>query len=182
MRKRHKYKERMKYMRMLEEGYSINFINKQYGISHGLLTYLWSRYKAEGPSALAKKRNCHLTVKEKLEVIFEYREKHLSLSDIMLNHGVSESAILSWSRMYDEGGEKALSGKPKGRPRKDMGRPKKKKPEEMTELERLRYENEYLRAENALMDYINYYNNDRIKLRLNGKSPVQYRTLYQNNV
>ena len=35
--------------------------------------------------------------------------------------------------------------------------------------------------ENALMDYINYYNNDRIKLRLKGKSPVQYRTLYHDN-
>ncbi|NLD20929.1 MAG: IS3 family transposase, partial [Bacteroidales bacterium] len=31
----------------------------------------------------------------------------------------------------------------------------------------------------ALRAYINYYNNDRIKLRLKGKSPVQYRTLYQ---
>ena len=30
-----------------------------------------------------------------------------------------------------------------------------------------------------LKKYINYYNNDRIKLRLKGKSPVQYRTLYQ---
>ena len=29
-----------------------------------------------------------------------------------------------------------------------------------------------------LRKYINYYNNDRIKLKLNGKSPVQYRTLY----
>ena len=35
--------------------------------------------------------------------------------------------------------------------------------------------------ENALMDYINYYNNQRIKLRLKGKSPVQYRTLYLNS-
>ncbi|MBQ6081263.1 MAG: IS3 family transposase, partial [Bacteroidales bacterium] len=25
-----------------------------------------------------------------------------------------------------------------------------------------------------------YYNNDRIKLRLNGKSPVQYRALFQS--
>lgn len=33
--------------------------------------------------------------------------------------------------------------------------------------------------EKALRAYINYYNNDRIKLRLKGKSPVQYRTLYQ---
>ena len=33
----------------------------------------------------------------------------------------------------------------------------------------------------ALMAYIHYYNNDRIKLRLKGKSPVQYRTLYLDN-
>ena len=31
--------------------------------------------------------------------------------------------------------------------------------------------------EKALRAYIKYYNNDRIKLRLKGKSPVQYRTL-----
>lgn len=30
-------------------------------------------------------------------------------------------------------------------------------------------------------DYINYYNNDRIKLNLNGMSPVQYRTHYYPN-
>ena len=30
-----------------------------------------------------------------------------------------------------------------------------------------------------LRKYIRYYNNDRIKLRLNGKSPVQYRALFQ---
>ena len=29
-----------------------------------------------------------------------------------------------------------------------------------------------------LKKYIHYYNNDRIKLKLKGKSPVQYRTLY----
>ena len=33
----------------------------------------------------------------------------------------------------------------------------------------------------ALMAYIHYYNNDRIKLRLKGKSPVQFRTLYHDN-
>jgi transposase InsO family protein len=27
-----------------------------------------------------------------------------------------------------------------------------------------------------IADYIRYYNNDRIKLKLNGLSPVQYRT------
>jgi transposase InsO family protein len=33
--------------------------------------------------------------------------------------------------------------------------------------------------EKALEDYIEYYNNKRIKHRLKGKSPVEYRTLYQ---
>jgi putative transposase len=33
--------------------------------------------------------------------------------------------------------------------------------------------------EKALRAYIRYYNHDRIKLKLNGKSPVQYRTLYK---
>jgi len=32
----------------------------------------------------------------------------------------------------------------------------------------------------ALRTYIRYYNNDRIKLRLKGKSPVQYRALFQS--
>ena len=31
-----------------------------------------------------------------------------------------------------------------------------------------------------LVKYIRYYNNDRIKMRLNGKSPVQYRALFQS--
>jgi len=30
--------------------------------------------------------------------------------------------------------------------------------------------------ESKLHDYIRYYNHDRIKLKLNGLSPVQYRT------
>ena len=31
-----------------------------------------------------------------------------------------------------------------------------------------------------LKKYIDYYNNDRIKLRLNGKSPVKYRALFNS--
>ena len=31
-----------------------------------------------------------------------------------------------------------------------------------------------------LMRYIRYYNNDRIKLRLKGKNPVQYQALFQS--
>ena len=34
--------------------------------------------------------------------------------------------------------------------------------------------------ENDLKEYIKYYNNDRIKMKLNGMSPVKYRVNYQN--
>ena len=32
--------------------------------------------------------------------------------------------------------------------------------------------------ENDLKDYMKYYNNDRIRLKLNGMSPVEYRAKY----
>ena len=33
----------------------------------------------------------------------------------------------------------------------------------------------------AIEEYINYYNNKRIKLRLNGMSPVKYRGFFQKD-
>lgn len=33
-----------------------------------------------------------------------------------------------------------------------------------------------------IKEYINYYNHDRIRLNLKGKSPVMYRTLSSNNI
>jgi len=49
------------------------------------------------------------------------------------------------------------------------------------------YPGKYTSAEifkKDLVEYIEYYNNERIKLRLNGMSPVQYRTqlLMSNSV
>ena len=44
---------------------------------------------------------------------------------------------------------------------------------ELLYLQEWKSVNEFKKALNA---YIHYYNNDRIKLRLNGMSPVQYRT------
>ena len=170
-KKKHTYEDRLKYMKMLEEGYSINYIHSHYGINGSLLLCLWERYQSEGAAALVKKKNCHLTVKEKLEVIADFEKKHLPLSDIMLNRGVSATAIRSWCMQYAAGGKEALR-KPMGRPRKDMGRPKKKKPEEMTELERLRYENEYLRAENALLKKVKALVEEReARLKGTGQKP-----------
>ena len=171
-RHKHTYEDCLKYMKMLENGYNINYIEVHYGINHKQLSCLWERYQTEGPAALVKRKNSNLTVEEKLIVIADYEEKHIPLPEIMLNHGVSEFAIRSWCRLYATGGEGALRNKPRGRPKKDMGRPKKKKPEEMSELERLRYENEYLKAENALLKKVKALVEEReARLKGTGRKP-----------
>ncbi|WP_235888412.1 IS3 family transposase, partial [Streptococcus pneumoniae] len=38
------------------------------------------------------------------------------------------------------------------------------------------YEKSFKQLEQAIVDYIDYYNNKRIKVKLKGLSPVQYRT------
>ena len=152
-RKKHGYAERLKYMHMLENGLSINYIHVHYGIGEQLLSSLWVRYKSEGPSGLIKKKNVKADYAFKVQVLRDIEENHLTLVEASLKYNVCSSRISAWKRIARVQGYDALSIiKPRGRPPKnDMGRPRKKKPEEMTELERLRYENECLRAENALL-------------------------------
>ena len=152
-RKKHGYAERLKYMHMLENGFSQKYIEKHFGIDHRLLGYLWTRYQSEGPSGLLKKRNVKADYAFKLQVVRDIEENHLTLVDASLKYNVSSSRICVWQKIARTQGYDALAiTRPRGRPPKnDMGRPRKKKPEEMTELERLRYENECLRAENALL-------------------------------
>ena len=172
--KKHGYAERLKYMHMLENGYSREHIHRHYGISSELLGYLWSRYKSEGANGLLKKQNVRADYKFKLQVIRDIEENHLPLVDASLKYNVSNTQLYQWRKIAKTQGYDALAiTRPKGRPPKnDMGRPRKKKPEEMTELERLRYENECLRAENALLKKVKALVEEReARLREIGRKP-----------
>ena len=172
--KKHGYAERLKYMHMLENGFSQKYIEKHYGIDHRLLGYLWARYKSEGPSGLLKKQNVKADYAFKVQVLRDIEENHLTLVDASLKYNVSDRQIRVWKRIAKTQGYDALAiTRPRGRPPKnDMGRPRKKKPEEMTELERLRYENECLRAENALLKKVKALVEEReARLREIGRKP-----------
>ena len=91
-----------------------------------------------------------------------------------LKYNVSVAQIYAWRKIVRTKDYKALAEiKPRGRPPKnDMGRPRKKKPEEMTELELLRYENECLKAENALQKKVKALVEERdARLRGTGRKP-----------
>ena len=151
--KKHGYAERLKYMHMLENGFSVKYIETHFGINHSLLGYLWDRYQSEGPSALLKKRNVKADYAFKVQVVRDIEENHLTLVEASLKYDVCSSRISAWKRIARVHGYNALAiTRPRGRPPKnDMGRPRKKKPEEMTELELLQLRVKELEAENALL-------------------------------
>ena len=175
MRKKHSYEDRLKYMKMLEAGCSVNYIHDHYGIGDGLLKSLWIKYQQEGQSALVKKKNIRADGALKETIIRDIEENFIPLHEASVKYDVSVSRLSIWLRIVREGGYTALYEQNKlGHPPKDkdMGRPRKKKPEEMTELERLRYENECLRTENALLKKVRALVEERnARLRESGQKP-----------
>ena len=171
--KRHSYEDRLKYMRMMEDGYSTKYIHTHYGIGHELLEALWLMYQEKGPAALEKKQYVKTDGAFKEKVVRDIEENHIPLHEATIKYNVSVSRMFVWRKIVREHGYEALyQQKAVGRPRKDMGRPKKKKPEEMTELELLRYENERLRAENALLKKVKALVEEReARLREIGRKP-----------
>ena len=172
MRKKHDYEALLKYMRMLEEGYSIDHIHRKFGIGKGRLQSLWLLYQQYGTSVLCRKKNIRADGWFKQQVVSDIEKNHLPLVQASLKYGVSAARLSVWLKIFREQGIDALLiTKKRGRP-PGMGRPRKKKPEEMTELERLREENEYLRTENALLKKVKALVEEReARLREIGQKP-----------
>ena len=172
MRKKHDYGALLKYMRMLEEGYTIDYIHKVFGIGLGRLGRLWLLYQQQGISALCRKKNIQASGELKQQVVLDLEKNHLTLVQASLKYGVSTSRLSVWLKIFREQGIGALLiTKKRGQP-PGMGRPRKKTFEEMTELERLREEVEYLRTENALLKKVKALVEQReARLREIGQKP-----------
>ena len=172
MRKKHDYVALLKYMRMLKDGYSINCIHKQFGIGKERLQSLWLLYQQHGTSVLHRKNHAQTSGELKQQIVLDIEKNHLPLVQASLKYGVSTGRLEVWNKIYREQGIDALLvSKKRGRP-PGMGRPRKKTFEEMTELERLREEVEYLRTENALLKKVKALVEEReARLREIGQKP-----------
>ena len=170
MHTKHGMKEKLMYVNMLKEGYTVDYIKKHFGINDTQLKVMWVKYQKEGLSALEDRSTSKQTSPEtKLAAIHDFVENKLSLVEVCFKYDIDKSTIQRWKAKYAKEGISAFI---KSGEQLLMGRPKKKEPEEMTELERLRYENERLRAENALLKKVRALVEEReARLREIGRKP-----------
>ena len=170
-KKKHRLSDYVRYMHMIEDGYSINYINVHYGSDAKLLKVLWHRYQESGIEGLKKKRNILSTFEIRKRIVSDIENNHLSLHAASIKYGPCPERIKVWLRIYRAEGLSGLERiRKRGRP-PGMGRPKKNsKP--LTELERLRKEVEELKTENALLKKVRALVEERnARLREIGQGP-----------
>ena len=171
---KHSTEERLLAVQKCLKGYAPKAVERELGLDEHHVREWLLRYEQEGIVGLQKGPMERADFAEKCKIVCEFAEKGVPLHRICAENHVSRSAVESWTRIYKKGGYEALRDiKPQGKGRKGMGRPKKKEPQ--TELERLRYENEYLRAEVALLKKVKALVEEREKrLRETGRKPSKH--------
>ena len=146
----HSLEEKLKVIKMHEQGAGIKRIAKELGLSKSLISLWLEQFKQHGIAGLQRlPYNCRYNFKEKCKIICEIEEKHVPLHVVSAKYRVARSTLRCWRYAIRGKGYAALREVKYGRKYASMGRPKKKEPE--TELEKLQRENELLRAENAYL-------------------------------